>query len=1620
MAVAPDLTAGGVPNEDPAVTINLGPTGARGWVYHVKSDTSESRQILIKNVDSTLGSPARNILTVNDIILGADGTGADPVNFSSDARKSFALAIADAEARTPANLKLLRWRNGTTTTETLTLQTMGTYSTTAPYNCPKSTKILNDGLQYVYNNEDSGRYSFGAITLLANGNPTYMAKAKTEAEALIPDQATMNQMMSDDRDATAMVTWQRGHTLIFLAEYYLASDVKDPEILAAVRAYAVNIAKNTSLFGTVGHIFAEKNDDGTPNGPMGGVYGVVNTPGLFCFLGVLLAKECGVTDDVIDPAIERANRFFAYYSGKGSIPYGEHEPFFQNHENQGKCALTALAFMLQDDRVTEQKFFAKMSTASPDERELGHTGPFFNYMWAPLGAAVGGEEAAAAHFSRISWMLDLNRRWDGGFDYDCLNGEGPNSGAEYNDFRMSTAVLLTYALPLRQMYITGKAYDTDRWLTTDDVTEAVAANDYEASSRTDSELIDDLGNWSPKVVREAGIELGLRTIDEDELQQITDLANDTNGPSRPGACYALGQIGDASSADTLAALITDSDCFVRYMATEAMRYLPQDAKETHLDTILTAADTTSQPLYPLIDEDPLHFAHGRIAMLLFYSWNSFGPKGVIHSSGVNGVDRKLLYPAIRAIAKTPIGLSRGTLEHTYEYLTYDDVLEVSGSIVDAVVNRAPADKMFSDGARRGGVAVLQKHGISEGVPACMAYAADEVGGKRNTPLSLLGTFGGSVYSVTPDPDAVAFLQSYLTDDETADTAQASIDQIAADENPITLMPLKSIQSITADDTSITLPNNSTSLRLTANDYAKGDSIYTWSKLSGPGGANFTPNGTADANDITVQFDGSPGVYQFQVTMSDSRGLTEAYETITVRLIGGDGVPPTPNPPTFSSAPSADSSSAVSMTATIGSDVDGPVQYYFEEISGNPGGSDSGWQTSPSYTDSGLNASTPYIYTVTMRDSSNNTGTASEPANVTTLDEIIAVLESEDFEAGMGNWINVDTYQWYRDSEGTPSNRTGPDSGANGSTWYMFMETSGGYASTAGNTAILEASVIDAINRELRFYYHMYGSNMGTLNVDIFDNKWNLGVWSISGQQHSSNSAAYTQAVVDLSNFTGPIKIRFRGVAAGSWQGDMAVDDIEVIDKTFQDTTPPTPNSATFSSAPSADSSSAISMTATVGSDASNPIQYYFDEISGNPGGSDSGWQTSPSYTDSGLNPSTQYTYTVTMRDSAATPNIGTASAGKTAMTDVEPDIDPPTPNPMTWAVAPAPDRGVGSGDSLIIGQMQWNPGTGVQTPSPFTAVANDLLQTSLSEMTRDSGAEFHPEDFTNGITDVGTAYDRPDGHGENGLEIHFDISGKPQGYDIYEIRVFTAGVDDPAGFAQVSQSFNISYQLVANAGSHDNATFISLGDVLAEPAGASTTGGILMTRTYDDTFAAIMTGISAIKLHTKEETASSGAVMHFTQEWIQEIDILAVPSGGGLSETQISMTATTAADPSGIEYYFACTAGNGNDSGWQDSPSYTDTNLSPCTQYTYTVTARDKSSNNNATTPSTAISAITNCPPPADIDGDGDVDETDMAMMADDWLKSSLTADIYPQSGGDGIVNLEDFTLFVQYWLYGI
>ncbi|MES2980862.1 MAG: DUF6288 domain-containing protein [Verrucomicrobiota bacterium] len=1007
-AAPPDLTNGGVPTT--TKTLNLGPTGAQGWLYHVSVDSGESRQILVKTVD--VGSPAAGILAAGDVILGVNGTGANPANFTSDARKALGYAIADAEARNPATLKLLRWRAGVTTTETITLQTMGAYSATAPYNCPKSALILERGLDYVMANQDSGLWKMGLLALLAGNNPAdpdnaaRLARAQSEARSLMPTQAQINDMLANKVSTESKVAWTVGHKLIVLSEYYLVTG--DAQVLPGIEAYAVAVANGQSALGTMGHQFTYPAADGSLNGPFNGdAYGCVNSSGMPAFLGLLLAKECGLTHPKIGAGIARASRFFAAYSDYGAHPYGEHEPGRTGHESNGKTGLAAICFSLQENRVEEGKFYAKMATAAPSERHIGHNGPWANFLWSPLGAAIGGEEAGAEHFRRISFDLDLSRKWNGGFAFNNLYGEGGDGGTPTwrSDFYMYVPALLEYALPLRQLVITGKNPITDRWLTTNEVAEAAFADSYVASARTTPQLVADLGHFSPKVQYLAAKQLGLRTAEHATLvPQLIAIANDTNaGEQRVGACFALGDIKNGTAAATLAALLTDADSEVRFASAEALRFLPQTNRLAQVNTIMAAAASTAKPFYPIHEEDPLHFAHHRLCMLLFYSGSAYGPTGVISGNKIIGIDRNLLYPAIRAVAANPNGQARSGLDQTYRNLTQVDVDALAGTIVDSVKERAPADKMFSAGVRTGGLTTLQNHNIAEGVPLSRILAEDKtLTGERTYALDVLALYAGDSTMVKPDPKIAEFCEFLVfTSPTLAADAQQVLNAINADLNPVAPRAFKTIQSISVENPSLTLPAKYTRLHVAATDHAQGDTVYTWRKVHGAGNVTFTPNGTGEAKDTTIVFNGTSGKYLFEVTMSDSRGLTEAVETVAVTLYQSGGGLPSNSPPTATAQTLTISQSTTTPIVLGGSDPENYALNY--AVTGEPAhGKLSGTAPYLTYTsDFGYTGTDNFTFQV--MDSEGQMASATINLTVSSIAGLqTAVYEPFDYVAGLLN------------------------------------------------------------------------------------------------------------------------------------------------------------------------------------------------------------------------------------------------------------------------------------------------------------------------------------------------------------------------------------------------------------------------------------------------------------------------------------------------------------------------------------------------------------------------------------------------------------------------------------------
>ena len=85
----PDLTQGGA--IDKHHDWQLGPTGARGWIWGHDLETTRARQIAITAVAE--GTPAHGTLLPGDVLVGIDGA-----PFANDARRAFGAAITRAES----------------------------------------------------------------------------------------------------------------------------------------------------------------------------------------------------------------------------------------------------------------------------------------------------------------------------------------------------------------------------------------------------------------------------------------------------------------------------------------------------------------------------------------------------------------------------------------------------------------------------------------------------------------------------------------------------------------------------------------------------------------------------------------------------------------------------------------------------------------------------------------------------------------------------------------------------------------------------------------------------------------------------------------------------------------------------------------------------------------------------------------------------------------------------------------------------------------------------------------------------------------------------------------------------------------------------------------------------------------------------------------------------------------------------------------------------------------------------------------------------------------------------------------------------------------------------------
>lgn len=262
----------------------------------------------------------------------------------------------------------------------------------------------------------------------------------------------------------------------------------------------------------------------------------------------------------------------------------------------------------------------------------------------------------------------------------------------------------------------------------------------------------------------------------------------------------------------------------------------------------------------------------------------------------------------------------------------------------------------------------------------------------------------------------------------------------------------------------------------------------------------------------------------------------------------------PAPTGVSAVASSGSTIDVQWTGTSSSY---KIEYGVQPLTPGTGTTVSGI-TGSSYVISGLTGSTTYDVLVY----SDCGGGIENPASVVSASTpcLLVAPFYENFDGP--TWDIFNTYDpcfavlpdlnvpnWEVDNNTTGSSGTGPSGDYSGVGKYLFVETSGGSAGDETYLVLPEINISSLSNPGVEFFYHMYGSNMGTLQVQARNAgsaTWTV-IWSLSGQQQGDELDPWEPASASLAGFSGDVQIRFVGIHdnGGCCSGDMAIDEVKV-------------------------------------------------------------------------------------------------------------------------------------------------------------------------------------------------------------------------------------------------------------------------------------------------------------------------------------------------------------------------------------------------------------------------------------------------------------------------------------------
>ena len=705
----------------------LGPLGVNGWCFHRRTQdgaSRESRQIIITAVDKN--GPSYGKLQEKDVILGVNGK-----NFSWDARRALASAINEAEKETnKGQLKLKVWRNKKSIETQINLPAMGTFSETAPFNCPKTDKIVDNAVEYIKANADTllkftNEKHIGWINyitglgLMATGRDDVMPLVRKLAhETILPEGEKLN----IDHHVSMMCWWWSYRTL-FLCEYYLLT--QDKAVLPTIEEYATKLAMGQSGAGTWGHTYAAKANTGYLHGHLGG-YGAINQQGLTVMIALPLAVKCGIKNKEVLDAIQRGKDFFSFFIDKGTIPYGDHGPSFRSYDDNVKSGSAAVLFdLLGNSRGTE--FFSEMVLGSaPSGKEEGHTGHFWAHLWGGIGVARGGDASLQAYMKEMRPGFTLERQHDGNFVFQDNPGENGLTRDPKERYNCTGARLLQLCYPKRKLFITGKKTPQTSHLKKGRVEEIFKAGrllaDHEARSKLSQDEILTLLRAPLPPTRS----IGVKALSEQKLNMVEELIkmlDSDHSHARYGATEALRKCGFASqaAAEKLIQLAKSSNdlTFLTY-AVNAFT-----AKDKNLGLLGVA-----KPAIPVFmnialkdfPSDPRGVLRNSIGEALFYAGRAQPARGLVAEHGLDEKHRPLLIPLVKKLLANENGRVRGiTAKWVYPILTTEERDQLWGDIYKATRYIAPSGIMFASGVRLNGLTLMAENNISEGLNLAVWY-----------------------------------------------------------------------------------------------------------------------------------------------------------------------------------------------------------------------------------------------------------------------------------------------------------------------------------------------------------------------------------------------------------------------------------------------------------------------------------------------------------------------------------------------------------------------------------------------------------------------------------------------------------------------------------------------------------------------------------------------------------------------------------------------------------------------------------------------------------------------------------------------------------------------------------